>query len=260
MFCELLKKIEVRITLLTTGLLLRKNADQIEKYIDEVIVSLDGSETVHNQIRNIPNGYDKLREGVQTLKELKPSLPVKARCVLQKENYHDFDSIVRSAKSIGVDQISFLAADITTDAFNRTEPWSLDKQSSIALDAKDCESFETILRDSFKKLQTEYESKFIAETPGKMLEIQKYYKALLGLGKFPERNCNAPWVSAVVESDGVVKPCFFHEAYGNMNNQNFTDIINSTKAIEFRKRLDIKKNNICEKCVCSLKIPWIKLL
>jgi hypothetical protein len=28
--------------------------------------------------------------------------------------------------------------------------------------------------------------------------------------------CNAPWVSAVVETDGAVRPCFFQQAIGNL--------------------------------------------
>src|SRR5580704_16569978 len=51
--CQLLKTDNVRITLLSTGLLLRENARQICATCDEVIVSLDGSPEIHNAIRRI---------------------------------------------------------------------------------------------------------------------------------------------------------------------------------------------------------------
>src|ERR1700710_3201668 len=43
-FCEILKKEKIKITLLSTGLTLKKNAAQIVDWVDDVIVSLDGDE------------------------------------------------------------------------------------------------------------------------------------------------------------------------------------------------------------------------
>ncbi|MCI0618243.1 SPASM domain-containing protein [bacterium] len=171
---------------------------------------------------------------------------------MQKQNYGDFFNIVNSAKEIGLDQISFLAADVSTNAFNRTGPWNQPKQSSIALNARDCEMLESILKDSFGALQKEYQLKFIAESPKKMMELLHYYQGLLGLRSFPLRRCNAPWVSAVIESDGEVRPCFFHKSYGNIYDVEFEEVINSQKAISFRKNLKVNKDVICERCVCSL--------
>src|SRR3954469_1298194 len=41
--CDLLKSANIKITLLSTGLLLKKNAIEIIQYIDNVIISVDGS-------------------------------------------------------------------------------------------------------------------------------------------------------------------------------------------------------------------------
>ena len=92
--CEIIKSRNIKITLLSTGLLLKKYATQIIEKTDEVIVSLDGSREVHDRIRNIPNAFDKLKEGVQELKKLKPIFKVTARCVIQKDNFEDFPNIV----------------------------------------------------------------------------------------------------------------------------------------------------------------------
>lgn len=251
-FCELLKSIDIRISLLSTGLLLSRHAEDVIQHLDGVIVSLDGSREIHNQIRNVPNAYEKLEEGVKSLKKIKPEFQVKARCVLQRENYRDFFNIVHSAKIMGLDQISFLAADVSTDAFNRAEPWNKERQSSIALSAADCESLGKILTESFKKLKAEYKTRFIAEPPRKIMEVLAHYKGLLGLTPFPKRKCNAPWVSAVVEADGEVRPCFFHKSYGNIYDGKFDELINSQQAISFRKDLNVNKDAICERCVCSL--------
>ena len=45
--CELLHELQVKITLLSTGLLLARHAPQVIHHCDEVIVSLDGNPAVH---------------------------------------------------------------------------------------------------------------------------------------------------------------------------------------------------------------------
>lgn len=113
---------------------------------------------------------------------------------------------------------------------------------------------ESILEKSFADFKAEYDNKFIAESKSKMKEIAQYYRAMTEQSRFPERKCNAPWVSAVIESDGNVLPCFFHKPYGNINNGSFMEIVNSKKAIDFRKKLNVKEDTTCKKCVCSLHV------
>jgi MoaA/NifB/PqqE/SkfB family radical SAM enzyme len=252
--CSILRELEIKITLLSTGLALEKNARDIITHCDEVIVSLDGSASVHDKIRNIPQGYEKLSAGVRELKRLKPDFRITGRCVLQRYNYHDFINIVRSAKEILLDQISFLAADVSTTAFNHVEPWTEDRVSAVALNINEVGEFEKLLEDSFESLRDEYEGRFIAESPVKMKKIAQYYKAINGLNEYPVTVCNAPWVSAVIESDGRVMPCFFHKPYGNIYGNDFLEIINSPDAISFRKNLNMRNDPVCKKCVCSLKL------
>ena len=238
--CSLIRQNEIRITILSTGLLLQKNATEIIAHCDEVIVSLDGSQTVHDKIRNVPDGFSKLAAGVKELKRLKPEFKVGGRCVLQRFNYFDFVNIVKSAKDIGLDRISFLAADVSTSAFNRLASWSDNRASEVAPSKNEAAEFETIVRNSFSILASEYRSNFISESPQKMLKIVQYYKAINRMGDFPEAICNAPWVSSVVESDGSVMPCFFHRPYGNLYANDFLGIINSSEEIAFRQQLNVK--------------------
>jgi Fe-coproporphyrin III synthase len=253
-FASLLKTARIRLTLLSTGLLLARNAEQIVKHFDGVIVSIDGSEEVHDRIRQIPNGFKKIAEGVKALKILDAKFPVAARCVLQRYNYADFINIVYAAKTMGLDQISFLAADVSSSAFNRVDPWSQNRISEIALTQEEALGFQSIAEESFKTLRSEYETKFIAERPEKIMRIASYYQAINGSAAFPKTVCDAPWVSAVIESDGNVLPCFFHKPYGNIYEQQLATIINSKTAIAFRKSLNVNENPICKKCVCTLKL------
>jgi MoaA/NifB/PqqE/SkfB family radical SAM enzyme len=250
--CELLRNDNRKITLLSTGLLLRKFSKEIVDNIDEIIVSLDGSREVHNKIRNIPEAFEKLADGVSAVRELKPAFRITGRCVLQRFNYFDLGNIIISAKNIGLDQISFLPADISTEAFNHDGSLNA---NDISLTLEEAEELQRIIEQNKER----FKSGFVAESLEKMRQIPKYYMALHGKGSFESPRCNAPWVSAVLESDGRLMPCFFHKEYGNVNGRDFLEVLNSKEAIQFRKNLKVKDNEVCKKCVCSLyKRPkWI---
>ncbi len=168
-FCSQLKSIGIKISLLSTGITLKANAHDVVKHVEDVIVSLDGSAELHNEIRNLPSAFEKLKDGVAALKELNSSFRITGRCVLQKLNYRSFTDIIATAKSLGLDQISFLAADVSSSAFNREDAWEENKVIQIELNEEDVIEFQKIVKDSFQQFAGLYQSKFIAESPEKML-------------------------------------------------------------------------------------------
>src|SRR5260370_5213111 len=46
-FCEMLHKQNIKISLLSTGLTLKRNAEQLLRWVDDIIVSLVGNEEIH---------------------------------------------------------------------------------------------------------------------------------------------------------------------------------------------------------------------
>ena len=252
--CAALKTLPVRITLLSTGLLLARHAPGIVNYCDDVIVSLDGSEAVHDDIRAIPHAFRQLAEGVGALKTSKPLYPVFGRCVLQRRNFADLPNIVATAKAIGLDRISFLAADVSSTAFNRPEGWPPDRAAEIALSSEDVERFAAVVEQTLVSRAADFSSGFIAESPAHLRRLVAYFRAVNGKGDFPQIACNAPWVSAVIEADGTVRPCFFHAPLGNIRERSMYEILNSPDAIAFRRRLDVQQDPICSRCVCTFKI------
>jgi len=258
--CDLLRAEGMRVTILSTGLLLKRYAHEVVHHSDEVIVSLDGSEDVHNAIRRIPNAYHKLRDGVRAVKALDPHFRISARCVIQRANFADWPHIIDAAHEIGLDQISFLPADVSTEAFNRPELWADDKTSEVKPAAEELPQLKMVIEALIQTYAADFTSGYIAESPAKIRRIYDYYAALHGLAEFPVVRCNAPWVSAVVEADGTVRPCFFHEAAGNIKETALPDLLNSPTAIDFRRNLDMDADPTCRKCVCSLNLRPTKRL
>ena len=254
-FCEILKKEKIRITVLSTGLTLKHHAEDLVKWTDDIIVSLDGDEELHNRIRNIPGAFHKLKEGVQHIKNIRPDFSITARTVIHKLNYRKWPAIIASAREMGLDGISFLPADISSHAFNREIAWSKERQLDILPDLSELKELQEILDQIKEQYRDLFEEGFIAESPEKLQKIVDHYGAIHGLNLFPYKKCNAPWVSAVIEADGTVRPCFFHEAMGNIRDESLEKILNGEKAYRFRKELDMQNNPTCVKCVCYLNLP-----
>src|SRR5438105_4927181 len=55
--CEVVHSAGIKITILSTGILLQRHADQLVRYCDDLVVSLDGPQHIHDEIRNIPRAY-----------------------------------------------------------------------------------------------------------------------------------------------------------------------------------------------------------
>ena len=253
--CEILRQQNIKISLLSTGLSLKKNVEQILTWVDNIIVSLDGNEEVHDRIRNIPHAFQKLKEGVQLIKSIDPKFRITARTVIHKLNFRIWDSIIDSAKEMGLDQISFLPADVSSHAFNREVLWNENRQHEILVEQNELPELSVVINVILENYKEDFESRFIAESPGKFGKIYSYYAAFYNLNPFPYKKCNAPWVSTVIEADGTVRPCFFHEPIGNIRDNSLEEILNSKESIRFRKDLDMDSNSTCVKCVCYLNLP-----
>lgn len=250
--CARLNALNIKITLLSTGLLLARYAADVVQWCDDLTVSLDGSRDVHDCIRRVPRAFDRLAEGVAAVKALDPGFRVTARCVLQRENYFDLPGIIDAAHAMGLDQLSFLAADVSTQAFNRPTPWDEERMAEVALRPDEVTAFERILEETITRYHGDVASGFIAENPEKLRRLARYFAALNGDGDFPETTCNAPWVSTVVEADGTVRPCFFHRPLGNIHEQPLATILNADDAVAFRRTLNVRHDPVCRACVCTL--------
>jgi MoaA/NifB/PqqE/SkfB family radical SAM enzyme len=224
------------------------------KWCDDVVVSLDGSREVHNSIRRVPRAFERLAEGIAAVRERRPGFPVTGRCVLQRTNFRDLPNIIEAAHEIGLDRISFMPVDVSSSAFNRPVPWEEPRVAEVALDRDQTAEFNVLVEDTIASRAVDFASGFVAENPDKLRRLPRYFAALHGDAEFPATVCNAPWVSTVVETDGDVRPCFFHKPLGNIHERPLEAILNSPAAIDFRKNLDVNADPTCRACVCTLSL------
>ena len=236
----------IRVTILSTGLLLARDAARVVRSMDEAIVSLDGPREVHDAIRRVPGAFDRLAEGVAAIHRLDPTFPVSARCTVQSRNAAHLRETVAAARAMGLRSISFLAADLDSNAFDRPVAWPDTRKATVAPEL-------AAVENEIECLIAEYPADgFVLESAEKLRRITAHFRAHYGLEPHVAPRCNAPWVSAVWETNGDVRPCFFHPPLGNTTHRTLAEIVNGPAAEAFRETLNVAENPVCQRCVCSL--------
>jgi MoaA/NifB/PqqE/SkfB family radical SAM enzyme len=242
----------VSLHLLTSGVLLERCAGEVARNFSRVIVSLDATtEELYHAVRGV-SALTMVERGVARLRHLAPHVPVTARATLHRLNFRELPKLIDHARAMALDGISFLPADVSSHAFGRERP---PHGPTLALDQDEIDEFKDLIDETIEARHAEFESGFVAESPAKLRRLPQYYAALAGSGAFPPVACNAPYMSVVVEANGSVRPCFFHESVGNIRQAPLGEIV-ARNLPAFREGLDFASNAVCARCVCSMKTGW----
>jgi Fe-coproporphyrin III synthase len=244
--------------LLTSGVLLERFAARVAQQFSRVIVSLDAaSDGLYQEIRGV-DALAVVERGVAKLREIAPAVPITARATLHRLNFRELPRLVDHARAMALDGISFLPADIASSGFGRdadAHGGARPDLAALALDREEVRELEATIEYAIERYPREFASGFVAESPDKLRRLPRYYAAVAGREPFPAVSCNAPWVSAVIEADGAVRPCFFQGAIGNIRRTPFETLV-TRNLPAFRRSLDVGANPVCVRCVCSLKTSW----
>src|SRR3954468_18343385 len=238
--------------LLTSGVLLERFAERVAEQFERVIVSVDAtSAPLYEQVRGV-DALAVVGRGIARLRRLAPGLPLSGRATLHRANFRELPRLIEYARTLGLDRISFLPADVSSLGFGRA---AVPAGAGLALDADEIAEFEAVIERTIAVYAADFASGFVAEPAEKLRRLPRYYAALSGAESFPPVSCNAPWVSVVLEADGSVRPCFFHGSIGNVRQTPIASII-SRDLRAFRESFDVGANPVCVRCVCSLKTSW----
>ena len=256
-----------RVMLLTNGLLLRKQAQDVIDHVDEVIVSLDGgTAATYEAIRGV-DAFELVLDGIREVRA--GGVPVTTRTTIQHANYHEIPAVIEAARAANVNRISFLTVDVSSqEAFGprfvadpalpliaHMGPGAPPEHgpAAAALTEDDIEQLSQILDGVETRFADEFASGRIAESPAKLRRMLTYFSAVIGQGEFEPPRCNAPHLSTVVEVDGTLRPCYFLPAYGKLTPaDSLGDAINSDAALELRHAYRTHQRAECVRCVCPL--------
>lgn len=170
------------------------------------------------------------------------------------------EAVIRMAMDLGVDSVSFLAADVLSQSFGRKTRGYVVANEEIMLSTSETDEFRTMIRNITAYFANEIKRGFIAESPEKLLHLVEYFEGLNGRAPFPRNDCNAPMVSLVITANGNVQPCFFLPSFGNIRGNQINAIANFPEIQTTRK--DVREYSLerCRTCVCTLKVSPLAAL
>jgi MoaA/NifB/PqqE/SkfB family radical SAM enzyme len=250
---DMFRRKGVVLHLLTSGLALERHARAVVERFAAVTISLDGhSAELYRRVRGV-DGMEAVERGVRRLKALRPEIAIRARSTLHKWNFRALPDLIDKAGAMGLDQISFLAADVSSDAFGRSASGREATPHGLVLDERETEEFERVVDEALVSRARAFREGRVAERGERLRGLARYYRAHQRRGPFPEVRCNAPWASAVVEADGTLRPCFFQPPVGNVRQKGLRALLDD-EMVRFRRGLAVATNPTCQRCVCSLKV------
>lgn len=247
----------VRVSLLTNGLLLRKQIDDVLSSVDDVIVSLDGgTPATYEAIRGV-DALDLILDGIRLIRQ--GGLPVTTRTTVQRANFREIPQIIEAAKSVDVNAISFLTVDVSNPfAFGSRAGLMANfvplehQPPASALTLDDLPELAAVLDDVEFRFASDFATGRIAESPAKLRKMLGYFGAVLQQNEYPHVRCNAPHLSAIIEVDGTLRPCYFLPAMGKVNGTSLHDAINTPAALDLRRAYRSGERSECQSCVCPL--------
>lgn len=257
----------------TNGLLLKKRAEEVvDSGLDDLIVSIDGPAEVHDEIRGIRGAFDKIREGILLIQEIKKSRGtrkpiVRVRGTVNPYNFEHLFSLVDISKDFGADSLNF-------NHFWFTSQEQGEKYQRVMKDLFDCEATswrgfvfnpDGLDTDSLRKELGKFEQNNV-DFPITLSpyvrgsELERYYKDLSHT--FGSDRCYAIWFKTYLMPNGDVTPCPDFPDYmaGNITEEKFMDIWNGPRYVKFRT--EVKKHRllpICARC-CDLYVSNINFL
>lgn len=241
---RLARNLGMSVQIATNGVGLKRAAAWAIECVDELYVSFEGPEPIYDGLRG-RGMFARLSVSIATLAG-KPRRPrLVARAVISSRNAATVDETTAAARRLGFDALSFLALDVTSEAFGG-EPAA---RSSLALHPRDV----ALLHESIDRLAASGElGRFVMEDERKMRGMADFLGMNPALHQPPR--CNAPEWSSVVEVDGGLRPCFFQPVAANIRDLSLREAREGAGYREALQRLG-PGNPVCASCVCPKHVP-----
>ena len=248
---ERLRAARARLMLASNGMLLERHAEALAGAFDELFVSLDGaSPSSHDGLRGVP-AFERLRDGLRAVRSHERRPQLIARSTLHARNLHEVEELVAAARELGFDRVSFLPLDASSDAFGGSPA----TRAALVPGPSGLE----LLQRGLERLEARGElGAFVVEDAPRLARLVAHLQASAGLRSFERPACDTPWWSSVVEADGSVRPCFFHQPVGDAR----SGLASLRASAAYRDALQLARrpNPTCERCVCPrLRGPaWLE--
>lgn len=243
----------------TNALTLKKQAPELSRAgLNEIYISLDGPEKVHNFIRGHKSSFQRALDGIETLLQEKKRPEISIFCVITEWNTGRLKEFADFFKKYPLKQLGFMHTNYTPDtiAHHHNAQYG-DKYPATPSNVEETQVTETNLDELWKEIDSIRKGDY--NFPVTFSPEIRDRKSLTLFYREPEKlfgkRCADVFRNMMIKSDGTVIPahgrCYNYQV-GNLYKENLTAIWNSEAFGNFRS--DINKAGglfpACSRC-CS---------
>jgi radical SAM protein with 4Fe4S-binding SPASM domain len=245
----------------TNGILLAGVAEEIvQSGLDYLVVSIDGPEAIHNEIRGSSQAFQRALAGLARINQAKarykkstPSLSI--NCVISTFNYQYLMEVVLAVRDLGLTELRFQHPMFTSQEILQRHNdlfatlFQSKSATSVGFD-KGCTDNIEIERliQELAEVQRTGQRLAISFLPSLRNddEIRGYYGDFFY--RFRRGRCLAPWAEARILPNGDLPVCLGYPDYivGNVRQAGFTALWNNERYRNFRQNL--KKAQLFPAC------------
>lgn len=251
----------LRCNMITNGTLLGDvAADLIHSGIDEIIVSLDGPEEVHDRMRGRDQAFEMATRGIEILEEEKQKAGkrkpvVNINATIWEENAPRLSELLPIARRLGAATITF--------------------HHPVFIGQPDMEKHREIIFDRYGVSQSDFDG-FVRDRPPRVDidlllrekrkaeeasngvkvsfypnytddEVRSYYSDVRFSATSYSGRCRSPWMTVYIFPNGDVRPCLsLGVTYGNIEHDSLEEILDGEIAQQFRS--DLKHRGMYPAC------------
>lgn len=253
----------MRCNMVTNGTLMSVYAERIiDSGIDEIILSLDGTEKVHDITRGARGTFRRLAQGVADVARLRQERGVKhphlnINCTIFETNYRNLDEIVDLAEEMGADNINFHhLLFINQQSYDRHNAIFQENFGQITPDWagfvwKELPEIDPeVLIQSIRTVEARKSRINVSVYPNfTPEEVRRYYTGFEFESTSYKNRCVSLWMTAYIMPDGEVRP--YHTmnfSPGNVRRHSFKDIWNNKIYRSYRRLVKNRKRfPVCAK-------------
>lgn len=243
----------------TNALNLSHKAEGLVKSgLNEINISLDGPEAIHNHIRGHKSSFQRAIKGIESLLASKNPPTISVYCVITEWNIGHLKEFADYFKSIPIERMGFMHTNFTPDEvaadhnaiYASTYKATASNVDEVNIDNMNmADLWEDI--SAIKSDQYDYPVIFSPEV-NSFQELEKFYHQpdqLFG------KRCSDAFSNIMIKSDGSVIPAHgrcYNLTIGNLHEESLKSIWNSEVITQFRKTLNTAGGLLpaCSRC-CS---------
>lgn len=243
----------------TNALTLKYKAkDFVKSELNDLYISLDGPETIHNEIRGHKNSFGRAIEGIEEMMMLNAKTEISIFCVITEWNIGHLQEFLKEIKHLPLKKVGFMHTNYTTQSMadNHNKllqgeyPATYSNTGEINLDKMDLSLLYEEIED-INSSKYPFKVSFSPELNTKEGLHKFYHRPNEFIGKV----CNDVFRNVMIKSDGSIIPAHgrcYNLSIGNLYEDNLKNIWNSEVIAKFRSKL-MKHSGLfpaCSRC-CS---------